>query len=168
MGKQSCSVIQVWLEGWHPVAQEPSPYMRKWPLRLNSELSRRSTHITLHSGTLINCRLVVGGGGRGKNNRCQSSLHPICHRSKFQIIPQLRRKMKARMFSSSDILINYFLHMKNWSTTLCHLGTPMCILHYKISQENESFSKLRGHLNILKNSGNDTYRLHVDVHSITN
>lgn len=49
----------------------------------------------------------------GKNNRCQSSLHVICHLSKFQIIPQLRRKMKARMFSRFDILINYFLQMKN-------------------------------------------------------
>lgn len=54
----------------------------------------------------------------GENNRCQSSLHAICHLSKFQIIPQLRRKMKARMFSRVDILINYFPQMKNWLTSL--------------------------------------------------
>lgn len=81
---------------------------------------------------VMNCLAV--GGGDGGNNRCQSSLQAICCLSKFQIILQLRRKMKARMFSSSDILINYSLHKKNW-LTLCHLGVLFCSLRCKISHE---------------------------------
>lgn len=58
------------------------------------------------AAAVVGGRDVWGNKKKGKN-RCQSSLHTICHFSKFQIIPQLRSKMKARMFPTFDILINY-------------------------------------------------------------
>lgn len=70
----------------------------------------------------------------GRNNRCQSSLNGICHLSKFQIIPLLRRKMKAKMLPEFDILINYFLHMRNW--LILHVTLePSCVLNCKMSKE---------------------------------
>lgn len=73
--------------------EAPALYQRTWPL-------------------IICSQWWVAGTER--NNRCQSLLNVIRHLSKFQITPQLRRKMKARMLHEFDILINYFLRMKNW------------------------------------------------------
>lgn len=70
----------------------------------------------------------------GRDNRCQSSLNVICHLSKFQIIPLLRRKMKAKMLPEFDILINYFLHMRNWLILHVTLEAS-CVLNCKISKE---------------------------------
>lgn len=85
--------------------EAPAPYRRAW--------------------SLINCS-QWWVAGTGKNNRCQSSLNEICHLSKFQITPQLKRKMKTRMHLEFDILINYFLHMKNW--LILHVTLePSCV-----------------------------------------
>ena len=74
---------------------------------------------------LINCSQWWVAETR-KNNRCQSSLNEICHLSKFQITPQLKRKMKTRMLLEFDILINYFLHVKNW--LILHVTLePSCV-----------------------------------------
>lgn len=80
------------------------------PLTANSE---EAPALYKRTRPLINCSQWWAAGTE-RNNRCQSLLNAICHLSKFQITPQLRRKMKVRMLHEFDILINYFLRMKNW------------------------------------------------------
>lgn len=112
------------LKGGRAADNQSPPSTGTWPLWLHGEL-RRHTRVSPHrrAWPLINHsrQWVVE---TGENNRCQSSLHVICCLSKFQIISQLRRKMKARMLFQSDILINYFLLLKNW--LILHVTLEPC------------------------------------------
>lgn len=120
------------LEKWRPNSHPIAAVDRDATLVATPRVQKNNVCATLQKGTAWDeSRCVAGTRG---NNRCQSSLHLICHLSKFLIIPQLRRKMKARMLSNFDTRINYFLHMKN--RLILHVTLePSCGLRSRISRE---------------------------------